>query len=115
MGGRSLCAQAADGSISPTGAGPATERRTENHIESIENDEWVPSADREKRIAEARDYARATMRKDKRMNIRISERDMRNLKIAAMEEGIPYQTLVSMDLHRYLSHRWKNRSDRGTT
>ena len=39
---------------------------------------------------------------EKRMNIRISERDIRNLKIKAMEEGLSYQTLVSMIIHKYL-------------
>ena len=72
-------------------------------IESIENGEWLSSGDREQLIKEAQEYAKATMRKDKRMNIRISERDLRNLKIAALEEGVPYQTLVSMVLHKYLT------------
>ena len=50
-------------------------------------------------------YADATIKKDKRMNIRISERDLKNLKIKALEEGLPYQTLVSMVLHKYVSGR----------
>lgn len=74
-------------------------------IESIENGEWLSSGDREQLIKEAQEYAKATMRKDKRMNIRISERDLRNLKIAALEEGVPYQTLVSMVLHKYLTEK----------
>ena len=41
------------------------------------------------------------------MNIRISERDLRSLKIRALEEGIPYQTLVSMIIHKYLSGKLK--------
>jgi predicted DNA binding CopG/RHH family protein len=44
------------------------------------------------------------------MNIRISERDLRNLKKRALEEGIPYQTMVSMILHKYLSGRYAERS-----
>jgi len=72
-------------------------------IESIEKGEWIPSNNREQLIKEAQEYAKATMRKDKRMNIRISERDLRHLKIAALEEGLPYQTLVSMILHKYLA------------
>lgn len=72
-------------------------------IESIEKEEWIPSNNREQLLKEAQEYAKATMRKDKRMNIRISERDLRHLKIAALEEGLPYQTLVSMILHKYLA------------
>ena len=72
-------------------------------IESLEADEWFSVADAEFHKAEATEIARSTMRKDRRMNVRISERDMRNLKIRAAEEGIPYQTLVTMVLHKYVT------------
>lgn len=75
-------------------------------IESIENGEWVPVADRTAAIAEAQGLARATLRKDRRMNVRISERDMEGLKARAAEEGIPYQTLVTMILHKYVAGRF---------
>ena len=79
-------------------------------IESIEKGEWhsIPEKDKNKYVKEAKQYAEASMKKDKRMNIRISERDLRNLKIKALEEGIPYQTLVSMVLHKYLSGKLKD-------
>jgi predicted DNA binding CopG/RHH family protein len=83
-----------------------------DYIRSTENDEWVEAGDIEKQKRRAREYAEATIRKDKRMNIRISERDLRNLKKRALEEGIPYQTLVSMILHKYLSGRYAERSPR---
>ncbi|WP_319475386.1 CopG family antitoxin [Marispirochaeta aestuarii] len=77
-------------------------------MESIENDEFVSIREnREKKISDAMQRANATLKKDKRMNIRISERDLKNLKIRALEEGIPYQTLVSMVLHKYLSGKLK--------
>ena len=72
-------------------------------IDSLEADEWISVADAESYKAEATEIARSTMRKDRRMNVRISERDMRNLKIRAAEEGIPYQTLVTMVLHKYVT------------
>ena len=74
-------------------------------IESLEADEWntVPEAEIDKTVAA--EIARSTMRKDRRMNVRMSERDMRNLKIRAAEEGIPYQTLVTMVLHKYVTGR----------
>ena len=50
-------------------------------IESLEADEWISVADADIYKAEATEIARSTMRKDRRMNVRISERDMRNLKI----------------------------------
>lgn len=75
-------------------------------IRSIENDEWVESRETAKQKKLASEYAEATIRKDKRMNIRISERDLKNLKKKALEEGIPYQTMVSMVLHKYLAGRY---------
>ena len=48
-------------------------------------------------------YAEETFKKDKRINIRISSRDLESLQRRALEEGIPYQTLVSSVLHKYVS------------
>ena len=79
-------------------------------IRSTENDEWIEVGDVDKLKKQAREYAEATIRKNKRMNIRISERDLRNLKKRALEEGIPYQTMVSMILHKYLSGRYAEKS-----
>ena len=45
------------------------------------------------------------------MNIRISERDMVGLKAKAAEEGIPYQTLVTMVLHKYVTNRLYDRDE----
>jgi predicted DNA binding CopG/RHH family protein len=50
----------------------------------------------EKYKKQALKYSESMMKNDKWMNIRISERDLKNLKIKTLEEGIPYQTLVSM-------------------
>jgi predicted DNA binding CopG/RHH family protein len=47
--------------------------------------------------------ARATLQKNKRINIRLSERDLIGIQTRAVEEGMPYQTLISSVLHRYLS------------
>ena len=47
--------------------------------------------------------AEETFKKNKRINIRISERDLQTLQRRAMEEGMPYQTLVSSVLHKYVS------------
>ena len=79
-------------------------------IESIRRDEWEEAKDVRKIKKQALEYAEATAKKDKRMNIRISERDLKNLKRKAMEEVIPYQTMVSMVLHKYLAGRFSERS-----
>ncbi len=46
--------------------------------------------------------ARPTSRKDKRVNIRISSQDLELLQARALREGIPYQTLMSSILHKYV-------------
>lgn len=54
-------------------------------------------------IEKYRKAARAVSRKDKRINIRISARDLEDLQIKAMEEGTPYQTLIASVLHKYVT------------
>ena len=63
-------------------------------MKSIETDEWVSVNNLEEEIKKAKQAAEATLKKSERMNIRISPNDLRRLKIKAMEEGMPYQTLV---------------------
>jgi predicted DNA binding CopG/RHH family protein len=50
-------------------------------------------------------YARATFRKDRRLNIRISSRDLEAIQKRAIEEGLPYQTLISSLIHKFASGR----------
>ncbi len=72
-------------------------------LDSFEKDEWDSVPNITKRKAELKDYARATIRKDKRVNIRISERDLKELQRIALREGLPYQTLISSILHKYIN------------
>mgnify|MGYP005862201981 CR=1 FL=1 len=51
--------------------------------------------------------ARQTLQKDKRINIRISNRDPVSLKRKANRVGMPYQTLISSVLHQYISGEMK--------
>jgi predicted DNA binding CopG/RHH family protein len=57
----------------------------------------------DKEIRAAREYARGTFVKNQRMNIRITRKDLDALKVRALQEGIPYQTLVSRIIHKYLA------------
>ncbi len=65
--------------------------------------EWVPVRDLSKRKRELIRYARNTLKKDKRLNIRISERDLNELQKKAVSEGLPYQTFVSSIIHKYVN------------
>jgi len=72
-------------------------------LESFEKGEWVPVADFSRRKKELMEYARNTLRKDKRLNIRISERDLVELQRKAVKEGLPYQTYVSSIIHKFVN------------
>ena len=72
-------------------------------IQSIERGEWREIDDVASAVAEARQIATATLVKSERMNIRISSADLNALKATAIEEGLPYQTLVSSVLHKYVT------------
>ena len=51
------------------------------------------------------EYAEAMFKKDARINIRLSSKDLRGLQKRALAEGIPYQTLIASILHKYLEGR----------
>lgn len=70
---------------------------------SIESGEWQSVENLDEEIAKSKKYAKNTFIKNQRMNIRISQKDLNALKIRAAEEGLPYQTLVSSIIHKYLS------------
>jgi predicted DNA binding CopG/RHH family protein len=74
--------------------------------DSIERGEWktVNNFAAEKRKAQM--MARNTLRKNKIMNIRISETDLDSLKSKAFDEGLPYQTLVTSVLHKFLTGKF---------
>jgi predicted DNA binding CopG/RHH family protein len=74
-----------------------SEKRIEADIDS-----FVPiSGSKRRKIETILDVTRKT----KNINIRISQLDLDNLKRSAAQEGIPYQTLISSVLHKYLSGR----------
>ena len=72
-------------------------------LKSFEKGEWVPVPDLSKRRKELMRYARNTLKKDKRLNIRISERDLIELQRKAIKEGLPYQTFVSSIIHKFIN------------
>ena len=59
--------------------------------------------------------ARATAIKDRRVNIRLSSIDLTDIQVKALEEGVPYQTLIASVLHKYVSGRFVERSQRITS
>lgn len=83
--------------------------RTEQELlNSVEQGEWQSIPNLEKESQRYQEYAKATFRKDKRVNIRISEKDLLGIQKKAVAEGIPYQTLMSSVLHKFVSGRLKD-------
>ncbi|MEI6618846.1 MAG: hypothetical protein WCO17_06965 [Betaproteobacteria bacterium] len=56
-------------------------------------------------LARIRQAARATAVKDQRINIRLSASDLRDIQVKALQEGLPYQTLIASVLHKYVTGR----------
>jgi predicted DNA binding CopG/RHH family protein len=76
-------------------------------LEAYESGEFQSDVDADRREYLAR-AAEETFKKDKRINIRISSRDLEALQRRALEEGLPYQSLVSSVLHKYISGGFKD-------
>jgi predicted DNA binding CopG/RHH family protein len=72
-------------------------------LESYERGEWRPIKKPRAEIRKLRDYARNTLQKDKRINIRMSSKDLDQVQAIAAQEGIPYQTMISSIIHKYVS------------
>lgn len=88
-------------------------REEKDIVSSFERGEWKPARNSRQEIARHRQYARNTLRKDRRVNIRISSKDLEELQTIALQEGIPYQTLMGSILHRYASGRLSDRGIQG--
>ena len=56
-------------------------------------------------LAKFKAAARATAIKDRRVNIRLSSGDLSDIQVKALEEGVPYQTLIASVLHKYVTGR----------
>ena len=73
-------------------------------LDSFNRGEWVSTGENLDKYKEA---AKQTFSKTHRINFRVSEKDFRSIQVKAREEGMPYQTLVSSVIHKYLTGRLK--------
>lgn len=74
-------------------------------LDAYESGKAKPAKDAAETQKRHQNYAEAMFRKDARINIRLSSRDLRGLQKKALAEGIPYQTLVASILHKYVEGR----------
>lgn len=65
-------------------------------------------------LAKFKAAARATAIKDRRVNIRLSAGDLSDIQVRALEEGVPYQTLIASVLHKYVTGRLTERPESST-
>ena len=79
------------------------DQEEEGLMKSIERDEWRPVKNIDQEREKAIGAARNTLKKDKRVNLRLTQKDYHQIQIKAIEEGIPYQTLISSLVHKYLN------------
>jgi len=70
-------------------------------LQSIEKGEWRSTGLKARERARYERAAADTLRKDRRVNLRLSSRDLDAIKKRALLEGLPYQTLISSVIHRY--------------
>jgi len=77
-----------------------------NLLESYEKGEWISVKNLPSEKKRFKESAQATLRKDKRVNIRISERDLNELQRKAVHEGLPYQTFIASVLHKFVNGRF---------
>lgn len=81
------------------------DKEEKNLLNSFERGEWKSVKNLKEEIEKHRGYARQTLKKDKRVNIRISSMVLEELQTRAVEDGMPYQTLISSILHQFVTGR----------
>ncbi|MCU0599907.1 MAG: antitoxin [Desulfobacterales bacterium] len=79
---------------------PSMDKEEKALAQSIENEEWKSDLTKEEK-RQYEEYARYSLNKQRRINIRMTERDLKKIRAKAIEEGIPYQSLISMLIHKY--------------
>ena len=73
-------------------------------LDTFNRGEWVSKGEN---LDKFKDAAKQTFAKKHRINFRVSEKDFRGIQVKARKEGMPYQTLVSSVVHKYLSGQLK--------
>ena len=81
---------------------PKLDKAEKDLVREFEADQFESTLTKARR-GQLKQAAENTFKKDRRINIRISNRDLTAIQRRALEEGIPYQTLVSSILHKYVS------------
>jgi len=84
-------------------------------LSAYESGTLVSARPTKPQLSAFRDAARATVVKNRRVNIRLSAVDLMDIRARALEEGIPYQTLIASVLHKYVAGRLQETGSRPTS
>ncbi len=79
-------------------------------LNSIEKGKWKTVKNMKAEINKFAGYAKKTLKKDQRISIRISKQDLIGIQSKAVDEGIPYQTLITSIVHKYVNGRLRPRT-----
>ena len=72
-------------------------------LSSIGRGEWKPVKNMQAEIKRYIEYAKNTLKKDQRISIRMSKQDLIGIRSKAVDEGMPYQTLITSVVHKYVN------------
>lgn len=76
-------------------------------LKSVENGEWETISNLKSEQKRYQAIAKNSLKKDERINIRLATKDLMGIQKKAVQEGLPYQTLISSVLHRYVTGQLK--------
>jgi predicted DNA binding CopG/RHH family protein len=79
-------------------------------LEAFDSGKLIKAKSEKQQIKRHVAAAEATFKKDARINIRLSSRDLRSLQTKALMEGMPYQTFVSSILHKFIDGKLVDKS-----
>ena len=87
---------------------PKTDRNESELVSAFEKGALKSFATKAE-LSKFRAAARATAIKDRRVNIRLSSGDLQDIQVKALQEGMPYQTLIASVLHKYVTGKLAER------
>ena len=88
---------------------PVLDEAEKKILSSYEKGEWKSVKNTKQEIKKLSEHAKRTLQKDQRINIRMTSKDLDQIKIIAAQEGIPYQTLISSIIHKYVAGLLKDK------
>lgn len=84
-------------------------------LEDFEKGEFISVDNLSEELALAKQAADNFKKRDSRINIRISGADLNMVRKIAMQEGLPYQTLLASVIHKFVTGRLVDKGAKWTS